>query len=264
MGTQLDVELDNQDGIFYPGSVLTGRVIINMNGTLNGVKIIFKGQSHVKFITKERRRVDKRSDERGGDRSSNGSNGIEGDRSSNGSVGREGDSDRRQNIHRSRHELEDEYEVVDVTHVGGEEYFCVKQFIFGDGSETFYLNPGVHRMPFQFTLPTKIPTSYEGEFGNIRYTIRAVISRPWRFDHEKVRIFTVNNPLDLNTKNYTKYLNPVGTKDHKSLCCLCCKSGPNSVTMILTRSGSVPGEKLIINAEIDNKSNKTMDGSQIL
>ena len=60
------------------------------------------------------------------------------------------------------------------------------------------------------------------------------------------------------------FQNPVGTKDHKSLCCLCCKSGPISVTMILNRSGFVPGEKLIINAEIDNKSNKTMDGSQIL
>ena len=172
---QLDVDLDHHDGIFYPGSVLAGRVVINIAGgpkKLDGVKIVFKGQSHVKFTTQERRRVNKRSSRRGDNNSSN----------------------------------EYDYENVEVTHVGGEEYFCVKQFIYGDGSETFYLNPGVHTMPFQFTLPTNIPTSYEGEFGHIRYTIRAVISRPWRFDHEKVRIFTVNNPLDLNTKNYTKYL----------------------------------------------------------
>ena len=94
----------------------------------------------------------------------------------------------------------DKYETVRVIHRATEDYFSFRQFIYGDGSETFYLNPGVHQFPFQFTLPPNIPTSYEGQFGSIRYTIRAVISRPWRFNHEKVRIFTVNNPLDLNTE----------------------------------------------------------------
>ena len=59
------------------------------------------------------------------------------------------------------------------------------------------------------------------------------------------------------------FQNPVGTKDHKSLCCLCCKSGPISATMSLNRSGFVPGEKLTINAEVDNKSHKTLSGSEI-
>ena len=52
-------------------------------------------------------------------------------------------------------------------------------------------------------------------------------------------------------------------KDHKSLCCLCCKSGPISATMSLDRSGFVPGEKLTLNAEVDNKSNKTMSKSVV-
>ena len=64
---------------------------------------------------------------------------------------------------------------------------------------------------------------------------------------------------------YTLFLfqSPILTKDHKSLCCLCCKSGPISVTMSLDRSGFVPGEKLTINAEVDNKSNKTMNKSVV-
>ena len=154
---QFDVDLDNHDGIFYPGTVLSGRVTINISGgpkKLDGVKIAFKGQCNVKFDTQERRRKDSG----------------------------------------------DEYETVWRTHRGSEEYFSFRQFVYGDGSETFYLNPGLHQFPFQFTLPLNIPTSYEGQFGSIRYTIRAVISRPWRFNHEKVRIFTVNNPLDLNTE----------------------------------------------------------------
>ena len=162
---QFEVDLDNHDGIFYPGTVLSGRVTINISGgpkKLDGVKIAFKGQCNVKFDTQERRR-----------------------RLS--ATSRDNNSG-------------DEYETVRVIHRGSEEYFSFRQFIYGDGSETFYLNPGLHQFPFQFTLPLNIPTSYEGQFGSIRYTIRAVISRPWRFNHEKVRIFTVNNPLDLNTE----------------------------------------------------------------
>ena len=59
------------------------------------------------------------------------------------------------------------------------------------------------------------------------------------------------------------FQSPILMKDHKSLCCLCCKSGPISVTMSLDRSGFVPGEKLTLNAEVDNKSNKTMTRSEV-
>lgn len=166
---QFDVDLDNPDGIFYPGTVLCGRVIINISGgpkKLDGVKITFKGQCNVKFDTQEQRRV----------------------------------STTRRSTDVIANNTSDKYETVRVIHRATEDYFSFRQFIYGDGSETFYLNPGVHQFPFQFTLPPNIPTSYEGQFGSIRYTIRAVISRPWRFNHEKVRIFTVNNPLDLNTE----------------------------------------------------------------
>ena len=165
---QFEVELDNHDGIFYPGSVLNGRVVVSISGgpkKLDGVKICFRGHCNVEFYTEERRRRE---------------------------------NNRRRT---SRDDSTDSsFETVRVMHRGGEEYFSCRQYIYGDGSESFYLNPGVHQFPFQFTLPLNIPTSYEGQFGRIRYTARAIISRPWRFNHEKVRIFTVNNPLDLNTE----------------------------------------------------------------
>ena len=132
---------------------------------MDGVKICFRGHCNVEFYTEERRRRE---------------------------------NNRRRT---SRDDSTDSsFETVRVMHRGGEEYFSCRQYIYGDGSESFYLNPGVHQFPFQFTLPLNIPTSYEGQFGRIRYTARAIISRPWRFNHEKVRIFTVNNPLDLNTE----------------------------------------------------------------
>ena len=63
--------------------------------------------------------------------------------------------------------------------------------------------------------------------------------------------------------SFSFFQSPILMKDHKSLCCLCCKSGPISVTMSLDRSAFVPGEKLTINAEVDNKSNKTMSKSVV-
>jgi hypothetical protein len=54
------------------------------------------------------------------------------------------------------------------------------------------------QFPFQFTLPQGIPTSFEGRYGKIRYRMKAVIDRPWKFDHEVVMLFTVNHIIDLN------------------------------------------------------------------
>ena len=41
--------------------------------------------------------------------------------------------------------------------------------------------------------------------------------------------------------SFSFFQSPILMKDHKSLCCLCCNSGPISVTMSLDRSAFVPG-----------------------
>uniref|UniRef100_A0A1I7WSV5 Arrestin_N domain-containing protein n=1 Tax=Heterorhabditis bacteriophora TaxID=37862 RepID=A0A1I7WSV5_HETBA len=44
-----------------------------------------------------------------------------------------------------------------------------------DGKEKERILPaGVHEVPFSYTLPKSLPTSFEGEFGHIRYTCRAL------------------------------------------------------------------------------------------
>ena len=39
---------------------------------------------------------------------------------------------------------------------------------------------------------------------------------------------------------------------HDYMCCLWCKSGPLSMVLRIDRSGYVPGENMLINAEITN------------
>lgn len=42
-----------------------------------------------------------------------------------------------------------------------------------DTSDGETLQPGSHRMPFQFQLPPQLPSSYEGEYGYVRYSLVA-------------------------------------------------------------------------------------------
>lgn len=61
---------------------------------------------------------------------------------------------------------------------------------------------GFHRYSFNFSLPYNIPCSFEHANGHIRYTMKAVIDRPWRFDHESKIAFTVVSSYDLNAHSH--------------------------------------------------------------
>ena len=56
---------------------------------------------------------------------------------------------------------------------------------------------------------------------------------------------------------------PVQGNNSKFLCCLCCKTGPISALFRVDRSGYVPGDSIILNAEISNNSNRTMNSSKV-
>ena len=60
------------------------------------------------------------------------------------------------------------------------------------------LSSGQHQFNFSFQLPHNIPSSYEGVHGTVRYFVRAILRRPWKFDYEYKFPFTVNTIADLN------------------------------------------------------------------
>lgn len=47
-------------------------------------------------------------------------------------------------------------------------------------------------------LPPNLPSSFESDFGRVRYTAKASLDRPWKFDQETKVAFTVVSHLDLN------------------------------------------------------------------
>ena len=60
------------------------------------------------------------------------------------------------------------------------------------------LPAGSHAYNFSAQLPESLPSSFESQFGYVRYTVKAIIGIPWKFDQECKSAFTVISPLDLN------------------------------------------------------------------
>ena len=47
---------------------------------------------------------------------------------------------------------------------------------------------------------------------------------------------------------------PVTRNNSKTLCCLCCESGPIQAQVQINRAGYVPGEYIYVNATVDNST----------
>ncbi|KAJ8304271.1 hypothetical protein KUTeg_017854 [Tegillarca granosa] len=113
------------------------------------------------------------------------------------------------------------------------------------GSSEVVLSAGNHEYPFQMQLPAACPQSFESITGRVRYMLEAHVDIPWAFDERYNLTFTTG----------------VEAENSKTLCCLCCASGPIHAKFTLERTGFVPGEAIAIKAEVNNGSNRTMSSS---
>ncbi|VDO58012.1 unnamed protein product [Onchocerca flexuosa] len=130
-------------------------------------------------------------------------------------------------------------------------------FIFGfiRNFQERILPCGRHEIPFSFTLSKTLPTSFEGEFGFIRYTCKAICERPWDVDIVSKRAFTVIGIEDINQDPET--MEPACETECISTVRHCCqKRGSITAKMSLDRTGFTPGEKIQVNALITNDSSK--------
>ena len=57
-------------------------------------------------------------------------------------------------------------------------------------------------------------------------------------------------------------IKPVTESNSKTFGFCCCKSGPLSSTVNLQRTGYAPGEGILVSAEVENLSSKTMNKTE--
>ncbi|XP_076380771.1 arrestin domain-containing protein 2-like isoform X2 [Megalopta genalis] len=133
-----------------------------------------------------------------------------------------------------------------------EHYFTIKGNVLGssESDSRMEIKEGYHQYPFMFQLPSNIPSSLEHKHGYVRYTVKAVIDRPWKFDHECKIAFTVASVLDLNMHRHRC----LGIHDEirKNFCCCCFGLGSMNTSIRVPASGYVSGQ--IISASVNYKN----------
>ncbi|KAK1131832.1 hypothetical protein K0M31_015983 [Melipona bicolor] len=132
-------------------------------------------------------------------------------------------------------------------YINSEKYFQLKcNIISTQGSDSWVKLPrGYNQYPFSFQMPHNIPYSFEHRNGYVRYTVNAVIDRPWKFNHECKAAFTVVSSLDLNVHR-EKCLG-VNDETRKNFCCF--TNGAINLQISISSSGYVPGQ--MVNTIVD-------------
>ncbi|KAI8514601.1 hypothetical protein Bbelb_071920 [Branchiostoma belcheri] len=116
------------------------------------------------------------------------------------------------------------------------------------------LPAGYYEFPFRHQLGTGLPSSFEGSrVGYVRYSVKGIIDRPWKLDLTTYYIITVLDKLDLNQE--PRATMPSGNQNSKTLCCLCCASGPIELQAQTDRGGYCPGERIVVKGSVENNSN---------
>nr|XP_004666082.2 arrestin domain-containing protein 2 [Jaculus jaculus] len=124
-----------------------------------------------------------------------------------------------------------------------------------DAGDPATLPAGRHEFPFSFQLPHTLVTSFEGKHGSVRYSIKATLHRPWAPARRARKLFTVIEPLDINTP---ALLAPQAGAREKVARSWYCTRGLVSLSAKIDRKGYTPGEVIPIFAEIDNGSTRAV------
>ncbi|XP_003490327.1 arrestin domain-containing protein 17 isoform X1 [Bombus impatiens] len=144
-----------------------------------------------------------------------------------------------------------------------EEYFDTKYYLVGSASGgEIEIQGGEHKFPFQCILPMNLPSSFESDFGHVRYTVKATLDRPWKFDQEVKSPFTVVSPFDLNQE--VRSSEKVQVEMSKTFCCLCCGTPSLTVNYSLPVRGYVPGQTMPIKVNVENLSGITVETIKLI
>ncbi|KAL5266174.1 hypothetical protein ACHWQZ_G003552 [Mnemiopsis leidyi] len=117
------------------------------------------------------------------------------------------------------------------------------------GPATISLGEHVHQFRFQIP-PENLPTSFEGEYGFIRYYLVGVIERPWKDDITTRKVFTVWEYVDCNNPLLSAPQVGQSEKLQKGGCCSSAKR--SYITLQLDRRGYCPGENVIVSLKVED------------
>ncbi|XP_037825328.1 arrestin domain-containing protein 1-like isoform X2 [Lucilia sericata] len=120
--------------------------------------------------------------------------------------------------------------------------------VHGEGT----LPAGIHTYNFQMFLPFECPTSCEGRYGNIRYSLTLKIIRIYRFDNVFNKELNVIKPQDLNLNPDLGI--PIQTEDLFTFCFCLCSKGNMNVKLNTPFGGYAIGQSVKYSIHVQNQS----------
>ena len=116
---------------------------------------------------------------------------------------------------------------------------------------------GIYRFNFSLQLAApKLPASYEGTVGQIRYTVEARVVKQGllKSDTTAKAIIPVANLVTISSP---QLMSPVSMEVQKTLCCLCCTSGPIVMNVRIPRTGfCIKNDSIPIEVSVENGSSR--------
>ncbi|KAL1374123.1 hypothetical protein pipiens_004992 [Culex pipiens pipiens] len=120
---------------------------------------------------------------------------------------------------------------------------------------------GTHVYKFTCVLPDNLPTSFEGQYGHIRYTATILVERPTQKNTTYREAFTVLRHVNLNDDPSLKI--PKKLELSKTFGWWVFKSDPLNIVVEIPCTGFVPGQAIPVTVRWDNSSNASIHGVRI-
>ncbi|XP_063691513.1 arrestin domain-containing protein 17-like [Bolinopsis microptera] len=141
-------------------------------------------------------------------------------------------------------------------HYQNREPYFNQNFLLLGYSKGFTIKSGSHVFPFKFQLPQNLPSTFEGEYGSIKYKLRCSIQRSSKkkfpdttLDINVISLFNLNIVTSASNPLFVSRLLQIPGNDQEHL-----RQGTVSVCLTTLKSGFVPGETILVSAEIRNCS----------
>ncbi|ALC47981.1 CG10086 [Drosophila busckii] len=137
--------------------------------------------------------------------------------------------------------------------VGREDYIASTTFLMGsEQGQVFNIDAGTYTYTFACPIPSHCPSSFEGMYGHIRYLAKVTFIRPGASNRTTNVGFTVLKLLDLNQES--KMLREPATNEAMEYFCFM-HDKPVHIKATLQQQGYVPGQFLLVHADVSNNSN---------
>jgi hypothetical protein len=149
-----------------------------------------------------------------------------------------------------------------ITYSGKEDYLNQTTYLIGSASgNNLEIAAGITTFSFACMLPEALPSSFEGKYGHIRYSCKAVIDRPWKSDKEFRTSFSVIKSEDLNAIPMLAI--PSKSEVVRHFYCCCFRSKPFYMSASIPYGGYVSGQKVDLTIFINNQSNVNIEGTKV-